>query len=80
VSYVSELRPPTGLLFTPHAIYVCGEPRWNYTDRGKPKNPEKSSVKLVLLMLYLYQHIVLEVRTELLKPVDIKLFSVVILK
>jgi hypothetical protein len=33
--YVSELRPPAGLLFTLQAKYEYGEPRWNDTDRGK---------------------------------------------
>jgi hypothetical protein len=31
---VSELRPPTGLLFIPHVIEY-GDPRWKDTDRGK---------------------------------------------
>jgi hypothetical protein len=37
---VSELRSSTGLLFIAQAIYeyVYGEPWWNDTDRGKPKN------------------------------------------
>jgi hypothetical protein len=39
--YVSELRPLTGLLFIPEMIYDSGEPWWNDTDRGKPKNSEK---------------------------------------
>jgi hypothetical protein len=39
--YVSELRPPTGLLFIPQMIYECGEPRWIDIDRGKPKNLQK---------------------------------------
>jgi hypothetical protein len=33
--YVSELRPPTGLLFVPQVIYEYGEPRWNEIDRRK---------------------------------------------
>jgi hypothetical protein len=37
----SELRPSTGLLFIPQVISEHGEPRWNDTDRGKPKNLEK---------------------------------------
>jgi hypothetical protein len=40
--YVSELRPPTGLLFIPQIIYEHGEPRWNAMDRGKPNNLEKN--------------------------------------
>jgi hypothetical protein len=39
--YVSELRPPTGLLFTPQVIYEYGQPRWNDADRENPKNSEK---------------------------------------
>jgi hypothetical protein len=39
--YVSELRPATGLLFIPQVIYEYGKPRWNDTDRGNPKKPEK---------------------------------------
>jgi hypothetical protein len=38
---VSELRPPKGLLFINYMIHKCGELRWNYTDKGKPKNSEK---------------------------------------
>jgi hypothetical protein len=34
--YVSELRPPAGLLFIPHVIYEHGEPRWNDIGRGTP--------------------------------------------
>jgi hypothetical protein len=37
---VSELRPLASLLFIPQMIYEYGEPRWNYVDRGKPKNLE----------------------------------------
>jgi hypothetical protein len=33
--YVSELRPPTPLLFSPEMIYEHGEPWWNDTDRRK---------------------------------------------
>jgi hypothetical protein len=33
--YVSELRPPTGLLFIPQVIYACGEPWWNNVNRRK---------------------------------------------
>jgi hypothetical protein len=34
--YISELRPPTGVLFIPQAIYEHGEPWWNdkTVDRG----------------------------------------------
>jgi hypothetical protein len=36
-NYVSELQPPTGLLFIPKVIYsyAHGEPWWNDIDRGK---------------------------------------------
>jgi hypothetical protein len=33
--YVSELRPPTDLLFIPQLIYELGEPWWNKNDRRK---------------------------------------------
>jgi hypothetical protein len=33
--YVSELRPPTSLLFIPQVIYEHGELRWNDVGRGK---------------------------------------------
>jgi hypothetical protein len=36
--YVSELRPPMGICLIPQMIYEAEEPRWNDTDRGKPKN------------------------------------------
>jgi hypothetical protein len=39
---VSELRPPTGLLFIPQVIYVCVELWWNDIDSGKPKNSVKN--------------------------------------
>jgi hypothetical protein len=32
----------TGLLLILQVIYEYGEPRWNDTDRGKPKNSEKN--------------------------------------
>jgi hypothetical protein len=38
--YISELQPPTGLLFIPQVIYEYREPQWNDIDRGKPKNSE----------------------------------------
>jgi hypothetical protein len=40
--YISELRSPSGLLFIPQMIYTYGEPRWNDTDRRKPKTSEKT--------------------------------------
>jgi hypothetical protein len=47
---VSELRPPTGLLFIHQVIYEYREPRWNDIDRGIrkiqrkacPRNPSRS--------------------------------------
>jgi hypothetical protein len=34
--YVSELPPPTGILFTPYVIHEYGAPWWNDdVDRGK---------------------------------------------
>jgi hypothetical protein len=33
--YISELQPPTGLLFIPQIIYEYREPWWNNTDREK---------------------------------------------
>jgi hypothetical protein len=32
---ISELWPPTGLLFITQVIYEHGEPWWNDIDRGK---------------------------------------------
>jgi hypothetical protein len=40
--YVSELRPPTGLLFIPKMIYEYGEQQSNIIDSVRPKNLEKS--------------------------------------
>jgi hypothetical protein len=45
---VSELRPPTGLLFISQMIYEYKEPRWNDTDRGKPKNSGKKRIPVPL--------------------------------
>jgi hypothetical protein len=39
---VSELRPPTSILFIPKAIHEYGESRWNDIDRGKLKNSKKN--------------------------------------
>jgi hypothetical protein len=35
--YVSELRPPTSLLFILQMVYKYEEPLWINTDKGKPK-------------------------------------------
>jgi hypothetical protein len=40
--YVSELRPPTGLLLIPHVIYEYGELRWNDIDLDHLKMAVKS--------------------------------------
>jgi hypothetical protein len=40
--YVSELLPPTGLLFIPQMIHEYGKSWWNDFDRAKPKNAEKN--------------------------------------
>jgi hypothetical protein len=40
--YVSELRPPTGILLIVQMIHEYGKPRWNDIDRGKRKNSEKT--------------------------------------
>jgi hypothetical protein len=43
-AYVSELRPPTGLLFIHQVMYVHGEPRWINIDKGKlPIRPPELS-------------------------------------
>jgi hypothetical protein len=39
---VSELRPPTSLLFIPQVVYKYGEPRWNDIGRGNQNNSEKN--------------------------------------
>jgi hypothetical protein len=33
--YVSDLRPPTGLLFILKVVYEHGVPWWNDIDKGK---------------------------------------------
>jgi hypothetical protein len=38
---VSELQPPTDL-FISHVRNEYGEPRWNDTDKGQPKNSENT--------------------------------------
>jgi hypothetical protein len=40
--YVSELRILTALLFPLQMIYEYGESKWNNSDRGKPKNLERT--------------------------------------
>jgi hypothetical protein len=39
---VSELRPPTQLLFIPQVIYEYGQPRWNDTGKGNRRTPRKT--------------------------------------
>jgi hypothetical protein len=41
-AYVSEPRPPTGLLFIPQVIYKHGEPWWTDIERGEQKNSKKN--------------------------------------
>jgi hypothetical protein len=45
-NYVSELQPPTGLLFTPQVIYEYGEPRSSDIDR---ENCDSSTIALLQL-------------------------------
>jgi hypothetical protein len=45
--YVSELWPPTGLLFIPQVIYEFGELRWNDMT-GNPKNSEENYPSVTL--------------------------------
>jgi hypothetical protein len=40
--YVSDLRPPTDLLFILQMMYESEELWWNAIDRGKPKNWKKN--------------------------------------
>jgi hypothetical protein len=40
--YVSELLTLMDILFIPQMIYEYGQRWWNDTDRGKPKNSEKT--------------------------------------
>jgi hypothetical protein len=40
--YVPELQTPTGILFDLQVIYEYVQPRWNDTDRVKPKNSERN--------------------------------------
>jgi hypothetical protein len=42
--YISELRPPTGLLSISQMIYEYGEPRWNDIDRVKPNDSKTSAI------------------------------------
>jgi hypothetical protein len=39
---VSELRPPTGLLFIAQVIYECEKPWCNDINNGEPKTSEKN--------------------------------------
>jgi hypothetical protein len=39
--YVSELPPPTGIVFIPEVIYDWGGPRWNGIDRENSRNRRK---------------------------------------
>jgi hypothetical protein len=43
--YVSELRPPTSLLFISHVIYEYREPWWNDIDRELLNLPSELSGK-----------------------------------
>jgi hypothetical protein len=45
--YVSELRPPTGLLFIPKVIYEYVEPWWNDIYRGKSRFIHHSAVAIL---------------------------------
>jgi hypothetical protein len=67
--YVSELRPPTGLLFIPQVIYQHGGTRWSVIDRRKLIRPPGLSGSTISkaggtgegnrefgLMKYLYSH------------------------
>jgi hypothetical protein len=45
---ISELQPPTGLLFIPNVIYEYGTPWWNDTNREKLKNSEKTCPSVTL--------------------------------
>jgi hypothetical protein len=47
---VSELQPPTGLLFINQVIYEHGESWWNSTDRRIPKNLEKNPISVSLCL------------------------------
>jgi hypothetical protein len=40
--YVSELRPPMGLLFIPQVIHECGGPRWNDIDTWNKRSRRKT--------------------------------------
>jgi hypothetical protein len=51
---VSELRPPAGLLSV-QMRQECREPRWNDTDRGKPKNFEKKPVRVPFCLQVPYE-------------------------
>jgi hypothetical protein len=42
--HVSELRPPTGILFIPQVIYQYGEPWWNDIGRRNSRLAHQSSL------------------------------------
>jgi hypothetical protein len=45
---VSEEQPPTDLLFITQITYEYGEPRWNDTDRRKPKSRTETCPNVTL--------------------------------
>jgi hypothetical protein len=49
---VSELQPPTGLLFIHHMIHEHGEPRWNDIDRVN-RRTRKETCHSVLRISYM---------------------------
>jgi hypothetical protein len=56
VRIVSELPPPTGILFIPQMICEYGEPRLNFTDKGNRRTQRKTCPR-VNLPLMLRGHI-----------------------
>jgi hypothetical protein len=48
--YVSEPRPPTGLLFVPQMVYEYEEPRWHDTEGGNRRPWRKTCHSATLLI------------------------------
>jgi hypothetical protein len=49
---VSELQPPTGLLFIHHMIHEHGEPRWNDIDRVNRRTRKETCHSVTLSSTY----------------------------
>jgi hypothetical protein len=52
LDYISELRPPIGLLFTPQVIYEHGGPWWSDVDGGKLIRPPELSGNTTIRVIW----------------------------